>query len=60
MRNKQVVTSKLETVVNRLTSLDSSMSIGKPIRDLTLEIEDIKEKLADIQTLVNNESDSWN
>jgi hypothetical protein len=60
MRNKQVVTSKLETVVNRLTSLDSSMSIGKPIRDLKLEIEDIKEKLADIQTLVNNESDSWN
>lgn len=60
MRNKQTVTSKLETLVNRLTSLDSSMSIGKPIRELKLDIEDIKEKIADIQTLVNNEDDSWN
>lgn len=60
MRNKQVVTSKLENLVNRLTSLDSSISIGKPVRELKLEIEAIKEKIADIQTLVNNEGDSWN
>lgn len=59
MKHRQRTTHLLEQVDNNLTSLDSFISNGRPARELKEVIEKIKEKLADIQTLLNNESDSW-
>lgn len=59
MKHRQRTTHLLEQVDNSLTSLDSFISNGRPARELKEVIEKIKEKLSDIQTLLNNESDSW-
>lgn len=59
MKHRQRTTHLLEQVDNNLTSLDSFISNGRPARELKEVIEKIKERLADIQTLLNNESDSW-
>ena len=60
MRHKDVITAKIEQVHNSLTSLDSQLSRGTTINEAKEAIEKIKEKLADIQTLINTQSDSWN
>ena len=59
MKHRQRATQLLDQVDNSLTSLDSFISNGRPARELKEMIEKIKEKLGDIQTLLNNESDSW-
>lgn len=59
MKHKNLIVSKLEQVNNYLTALDSSLSSGRSPRELKEQIEKVKEKLADIQTLINNESESW-
>ena len=59
MRHKDVITAKIEQVHNSLTSLDSQLSRGTTINEAKEAIEKIKEKLADIQTLINTQSDSW-
>jgi archaellum component FlaC len=59
MKHRQRTTQLLEQVDNSLTSLDSFISNGRPSYELKEAIEKIKEKLGDIQTLLNNESDSW-
>lgn len=60
MRHKDLITTKLDQINNNLTVLDSFISTNRPPRELKEHIEKIKEKLADIQTLINNESGSWN
>jgi hypothetical protein len=59
MKHRQRATQLLDQVDNSLTSLDSFISNSRPARELKEMIEKIKEKLGDIQTLLNNESDSW-
>lgn len=59
MKHKSLVTSKLDQINNALTALDSYISTGKSPRELKESIEKVKERLADIQTLINNESESW-
>jgi len=60
MRNKELVSKKVEQVDNALTNLGSHISTGTSSRELKEFIVMIKEKLMDIQTLLNTESDSWN
>lgn len=60
MKNKQLVTKHIEQVDNALTFLASHISGGSSPRELKDIIDKIKEKLQDIQTLLNTERDSWN
>ena len=60
MRNKANVTRQLEQLDNALTNIASYLNTGMPINQVKDYIYQIKEKLQDIQTLVNTESDSWN
>jgi hypothetical protein len=60
MKHKHLITTKLDQINNNLTSLDSLLSSGRSPRELKEYIEKMKEKLADVQTLINNESESWN
>lgn len=60
MRNKELISKKIEQVSNALTSLGSTLYRGVPIEDLKNQIEKIQERLQEMQTLINTESDSWN
>ena len=60
MRHKDVITSKIEQVHNSLTNLDSQLSRGTSLNEAKEAIDALKEQLADIQTLINTQSDSWN
>lgn len=60
MRNKELVSKKIEQVSNALTSLGSTLHRGVPIEDLKNQIERIQERLQEMQTLINTESESWN
>ena len=60
MKHKSLISSKLDQINNTLTALDSFISSNRPARELKECIEKAKEKLADIQTLISNESESWN
>jgi archaellum component FlaC len=60
MRQKQLVTQKLERLDNELTNLLSILSYSKDIREVKEKIFTIKENIGDIQTLINNEGNDWN
>lgn len=60
MRQKQLVTQKLEKLDNELTNLLSILSYSKDIREVKEKIFTIKENIGDIQTLINNEGSDWN
>jgi hypothetical protein len=60
MRQKQLVTQKLERLDNELTNLLSILSYSKDIREVKEKIFTIKESIGDIQTLINNEGSDWN
>jgi hypothetical protein len=55
MKAKEIVTRQLEQLENRLTMLDSSLSMGRPLYEIKAEIDSIKERIQSIQTLINNE-----
>lgn len=63
MRQKQLVTRKLDQVVNSLGTLlfklrNANME-PKQSEDLRNYITQIKEQIDDIQTLINNEGNEW-
>ena len=60
MRNKELISRKIEQLSNSLSILDASMSTGTPINELKRMVEVMQERLADMQTLINTESESWN
>jgi len=60
MRHKQLVTEKLERLDDELTNLLSLLSYSKDIRETKEKIFLIKERLDDIQTLINTEGNEWN
>jgi hypothetical protein len=60
MRHKQLVTEKLERLDDELTNLLSLLSYSKDIRETKEKIFLIKERLDDIQTLINTEGSEWN
>lgn len=60
MRNKELVSRKIEQVDNALSNIASQISTGNDPRVIKETIVQVKEKLQDIQTLINTESDSWN
>jgi|LakMenEpi03Aug12_release.lakeMendotaPanAssembly.Ray.scaffolds.fasta_scaffold579864_2 hypothetical protein len=63
MRQKQLVTKKLDQVVNSLGTLlfklrSSNLEI-KQSENIRESITQIKEQIDDIQTLINNEGNEW-
>ena len=63
MRQKQLVTKKLDQVVNSLGTLlfklrSANMEV-KQSEDIRTFITDIKGQIDDIQTLINNEGNEW-
>ena len=56
MRYKQLVSDKLDQTVNTLNVLRSSISMGDAQSSKQI-VESIKEKLEEIQTLINTEHD---
>jgi len=60
MRHKQLVTEKLERLDDELTNLSSTLSYSKDVREIKEKIFLIKERLNDIQTLINTEGSQWN
>jgi uracil phosphoribosyltransferase len=63
MRQKQLVTKKLDQVVNSLGTLlfklRSSNLEAKQSENIRESITQIKEQIDDIQTLINNEGNEW-
>ena len=63
MRHKQLVTKKLDQVVNSLSTLlfklRSTNIEPKQSETLRDHITQIKEQIDDIQTLINNEGNDW-
>jgi hypothetical protein len=60
MRNKDLITKKIEQLDNALSNIASQISTGNDPRAAKESILQVKEKLQDMQTLINTESDSWN
>ena len=60
MKNKNLITNKIEKIDNALSNLASFISSGTPVHQLKDHIFEIKEKLQDIQTLINTEAEGWN
>ena len=56
MRYKQLVSDKLEQVVNKLNVLRNKITFNDP-NAAKQNIEECKEKIDEIQTLVNTEFD---
>lgn len=56
MRYKQLVSDKLDQAVNTLNVLRHAVSMNNP-NDAKQIIEQIKDKLEEVQTLVNTEYD---
>ena len=63
MRQKQLVTKKIDQVVNSLGTLlfklRSANMEAKQSEDIRTFITEIKEQIDDIQTLINNEGNEW-
>lgn len=58
MRYKTLVTNKLDSLSNNITSLNSLLSQQNLTRDqLDNWIETVRNKIADIQTLINTEQE---
>jgi len=58
MRYKTLVTNKLDSLSNNINSLNSLLSQQNLTRDqLDNWIETVKNKIADIQTLINTEQE---
>lgn len=60
MKNKQLISTKIEKLDNALTGLSSLVSSRPSIDTVKDAIADMKERLQEIQTLLNTETDSWN
>lgn len=63
MRQKQLVSKKLDQLENMLNKLNFQFRElplnGNQARELRNFVDYIKEHVADIQTLINNESNEW-
>ena len=60
MRNKELISKKIEQLANSLSTLSAYISTGVSVEHLKSHIETMQDKLSDMQTLINTESDSWN
>jgi len=56
MRYKELVSQKLEQLDNTLITLSSQLSQGAPRHTIQEWFDRIKEKLEEVQTLINSES----
>jgi NADP-dependent 3-hydroxy acid dehydrogenase YdfG len=64
MRQKELVSRKLDQLENMLNKLNFKFR-ELPInldqaQELRAFVENVKEHVSDIQTLINNESNNWN
>jgi hypothetical protein len=60
MKHKTTVTDSIDRIMNMLVAFDNSLSRGVSLLEAREKIEAIKERLQNIQSLINSESDSWN
>lgn len=60
MRNKEQISKKIDQISNAVSALESAISRGLTVDQLRDFAERTKEKLQEMQTLINTESDSWN
>ena len=60
MRNKEQISKKIDQISNAVSALESAISRGLTVDQLRDFAERAKEKLQEMQTLINTESDSWN
>lgn len=60
MKNKQLISTKIEKVSQLLTNLEQSLTRGTDIHQIRQQFEKLRDTLEEMQTLVNTESDSWN
>lgn len=60
MKNKNLITTKIEKIDNALSNLVSFVASGTSVHQIKDYIFEIKEKLQDIQTLINTEAEGWN
>ncbi len=60
MRNKELISKKIEQVSNALSAVHYFLSRGADVNTIKGHIDEIQEKLQEMQTLINTESDSWN
>lgn len=60
MKHKELAINKIDQIANGLTALDSMISNGRTVYEIREMVDKIKEKLSDVITILNNESDSWN
>lgn len=60
MRHKELITRRLESLDNELTGLASLLNYAKTLSEVKDKIWDIKDKLKEVQTLINTEGDQWN
>lgn len=58
MRNKELITKKLDQIHNAVMALESNLSRGLTVEQLRDFAERAKEKLEEIQTFINTEFDS--
>lgn len=59
MRNKEQISKKIDQISNAVSALESAISRGLTVDQLRDFTERTKEKLQEMQTLINTESDSW-
>lgn len=57
MRYKAIVTNKLEALTNSLTQLKSLYTRNTPYDQFEQAVQQLKEKIEDIQTLINVEQE---
>jgi len=60
MRQKELATRKINQLENALNNISAYVSQGAHPQQLKLYIDQVKEKLEELQTLINAESESWN
>jgi len=60
MKHKQLILTKLEKIDGELTNLSSLLNYTKSIREVKDRIFEIKERISDARTIINNENESMN
>lgn len=60
MRNKELITKKIEQLANLVTTLEGNISRGATVEQFRESLEKVRIRLEEMQTLINTESDSWN
>ena len=59
MRNKQLILRKIFEINNFLNGQEALLSTGRSIEEIKIHLERIKDKLHEIEVLINGEQESF-